>query len=91
MGYLTGKKPPFLIMHGSADTLVSPQQSAQLYTALKKAGAPVEYLLVDGEEHGDIHWFQPEIINKVVTWFSQKLGKPTPKEPRGKASANDQL
>ncbi len=91
MGYLTGKKPPFLIMHGSADTLVSPQQSAQLYTALKKAGDPVEYVLVDGAEHGDIHWFQPAIINKVVTWFSQKLGKPTPKEPRGKASANDQL
>lgn len=31
MGHLNGKKPPFLIMHGSADTLVSPEQSAQLY------------------------------------------------------------
>ncbi|MGL5286079.1 MAG: alpha/beta hydrolase fold domain-containing protein, partial [Aeromonas sp.] len=30
MGHISGHEPPFLIMHGSADTLVSPKQSAQL-------------------------------------------------------------
>lgn len=91
MGHLNGKKPPFLIMHGSADTLVSPEQSAQLYQALKKAGDPAEYVLVEGAEHGDIHWFQPEVIHRVVSWFTQTLGKPTAENSKGKPSANANL
>ena len=52
MGHISGKKPPFLIMHGSADTLVSPVQSQQLYRALKKEGNPADYVLLAGAEHG---------------------------------------
>ncbi|WP_143233165.1 alpha/beta hydrolase, partial [Aeromonas sp. RU39B] len=77
MGHISGHEPPFLIMHGSADTLVSPKQSAQLYDALKAKHDKVEYVLVQGAEHGDIHWYQPQIIERVVNWFKQTLGAPT--------------
>ncbi|SIR67338.1 Prolyl oligopeptidase family protein, partial [Aeromonas sp. RU39B] len=77
MGHISGHEPPFLIMHGSADTLVSPKQSAQLYDALKAKHDKVEYVLVEGAEHGDIHWYQPQIIERVVNWFKQTLGAPT--------------
>ena len=76
MGHISGKKPPFLIMHGSADTLVSPVQSKQLYDALKKEGNPAEYVLLEGAEHGDDSWYQKPVIDRVVSWFKTTLGAP---------------
>ncbi|ECI0411842.1 alpha/beta hydrolase [Salmonella enterica subsp. salamae] len=76
MGHLKGQKPPFLIMHGSADTLVSPVQSEQLYKALKKQGNQVDYLLLEGAGHGDIYWYQKPVIDRVVNWFKATLGTP---------------
>ena len=63
-------------MHGSNDTLVSPEQSANLYNALKKAGDRAEYVLIEGAEHGDYRWYQPGVITKVTHWFRQALGGP---------------
>lgn len=76
MGHVNGKKPPFLIMHGSTDTLVSPQQSAQLYKALKEEGNKADYVLLEGAEHGDDHWYQQPVIDRVVSWFKATLGEP---------------
>ncbi|MGC8400109.1 alpha/beta hydrolase fold domain-containing protein [Enterobacter mori] len=85
IGHLSGRKPPFLIMHGSKDSLVSPEQSAQLYDALRKSGARADYVLVNGAEHGDYHWYQPVVINRVVDWFRQTLG--TSEKQSGKSTA----
>ena len=76
LGHIDGSEPPFLVMHGSGDTLVSPMQSAHLYEALKNAGVDVEYVLLEGAGHGDLPWFQKPVINRVVTFFEQKLGSP---------------
>ncbi|MGJ7578915.1 alpha/beta hydrolase fold domain-containing protein [Variovorax sp. RHLX14] len=76
MGHVKGKKPPFLIMHGSADALVSPRQSARLYEALKAEGNTVEYVLVEGAGHGDLRWYQAPVVERVVNWFRQSLGEP---------------
>ncbi len=76
IGHMKGVKPPFLIMHGSKDTLVSPEQSAKLFRMLKKNGDNAEYVLVEGAEHGDNTWYQPIIINRVVEWFTKNLGTP---------------
>lgn len=76
MGHVQGKKPPFLIMHGTADVLVSPIQSRHLYDALRAGGNDAELILVDGAGHGDIHWYQTPVIDRVVTWFKKTLGAP---------------
>jgi acetyl esterase/lipase len=76
MGHLQGKKPPFLIFHGSADTHVSPVQSAQLYAGLIAGGNQASYVLVEGANHGDLSWFQKPIIERVVLWYRQVLGAP---------------
>ena len=47
MGHIRKGLPPFLIMHGTADALVSPVQSRQLYDALKKADNDVSYVEVE--------------------------------------------
>jgi acetyl esterase/lipase len=43
--------PPVLLMHGAADDLVPPAQSARLAEALTAVGAPVELDLVSGATH----------------------------------------
>ena len=73
LGHVKADMPPFLIMHGSADKLVSPVQSEQLYNALTKKGNNVDYIVVEGAGHGDLYWYQPTIINKVVSWFKENL------------------
>lgn len=86
MGHMQGKKPPFLIMHGTADTLVSPMQSRHLYDALKAGGNKAELILVDGAGHGDVYWYQTPIIDRVVTWFKKTLGGPIkgPAKPKAR-------
>ncbi len=91
MGHVKGHKPPFLIMHGTADTLVSPVQSYQLAKALKKEGNKVEYVLLDGAEHGDIHWFQKPVTKKVVDWFKATLGAPVKNKAVTKKDKNSTL
>jgi acetyl esterase/lipase len=76
MGHVDGSEPPFLLMHGDKDPLVSPVQSAQLYKKLKENKVDAEYIMLRGAGHGDVNWFQPNVINTVVTWFKQKLGEP---------------
>ena len=68
LGHIKKNLPPFLIMHGTEDKLVSPVQSEQLYEALKQNGNRVTYVKVEGAAHGDTVWFQKPIIDKVVTW-----------------------
>jgi len=86
VGHLEGPKPPFLIMHGSKDTLVSPEQSAKLYDALKKVGSRADYLLVKDAEHGDASWYQPAVTSRITAWFRQVLGGPV---ENTKQSASD--
>ncbi|SLM61953.1 MULTISPECIES: alpha/beta hydrolase [Dickeya] len=76
MGHIKGNEPPFLIMHGSDDTHVSPWQSEQLYKALKAKGDKADYVVVAGAQHGDLTWFQKPIIDRVVSWFKAQLGEP---------------
>lgn len=65
--------PAFLLMHGTNDKLVSIVQSEQLYKALLDKKNEVEFVVVEGAGHGDISWYQDEVINKVVSWFKQNL------------------
>lgn len=90
MGHVEGKKPPFLIMHGTADTLVSPAQSAHLYEALKAGRNNVDYVLVEGAGHGDLYWYQAPVIERVVAWFTQALGEPIA-EPAKSAGPDSRL
>jgi acetyl esterase/lipase len=51
MTYVGKDAPPFLIMHGLADSSVPHAQSVMLYDALKAAGDDVTLRLVDGLPH----------------------------------------
>lgn len=67
-------KTPLLLLHGNKDTNVPIGESIQMYNALKILGRPVEFIIVDGENHGiseynkRIKWHQT-----MSAWFSKWL------------------
>ena len=50
--WATPDDPPFLIMHGTADALVSYKQSVLMAAALERVRVPVELVLIEDGEHG---------------------------------------
>ena len=76
IGHVDGTEPPFLLLHGSNDRLVSPMQSAHLFEALKAKKVDAQYVLVEGAQHGDLPWYQAPLIERVVSFFKAKLGEP---------------
>lgn len=83
LGHDDGSEPPFLILHGALDPLVSPTQSAKLFRALKAKNVDAEYVLVDNAQHGDLPWFQKPVIERVVNWFVKVLKPVKAEEAEG--------
>ena len=73
MGYLKTGLPPFLIMHGTNDQMVSIMQSEHLYDGLKALRVPVDYYQLKDAGHGDDPWFQQPVIELIVNWFRKQL------------------
>lgn len=73
IGHVDGTEPPFLLMHGSGDKVVSPLQSKKMFEALQNKKVEAEYVLVRGAEHGDLPWYQPGVISRVVNFFDRQL------------------
>ena len=73
IGHVDGMEPPFLLMHGSGDKVVSPLQSKKMFEALQNKKVEAEYVLVRGAEHGDLPWYQPGVISRVVNFFDRHL------------------
>lgn len=73
IGHVDGTEPPFLLMHGSGDKVVSPLQSKKMFEVLQNKKVEAEYVLVRGAEHGDLPWYQPSVISRVVNFFDRYL------------------
>lgn len=64
--------PPFLILHGDADSLVSSAQSEALFQKLKNTGCSVSYRLYSGEEHG-LRGVKAEVDAEITRFFKKWL------------------
>lgn len=62
-------RAPFLMMHGSADTTVRPEQSASLKAALDAGRVPNERHVFEGEGHGIDRTRRDEVFRRVREWF----------------------
>lgn len=70
--------PPFLFIHGTADTLVPFEQSSRMCERMKSAGASCEVYPVPGAGHG-IRWWEsgPNATaykRRMVGWLKAQLG-----------------
>ena len=67
--------PPFLLLHGTNDSLVPYQQMESLYIRLTNAGANVKAYYVDGAEHEGNFW-SPEVRRAIHDELLQQLHWP---------------
>ena len=75
--------PPFLLFHGSADTLVSPSQTLLLHEALLADGVESTRYVLTGAGHGDLGflgdqeavlpWTSRETMDLIVEFLDRKL------------------
>ncbi len=65
--------PPFLILHGSADPIVPPQQSQLLHDALRKAGIESSLHFLPGAKHGGPEFMAPDVQKIVAEFFAKHL------------------
>ena len=88
--YVTKDSAPFLIMHGDQDNVVPLGQSEELATALKKVGAEVHFVVIEGNGHGGPGFGSPDRRRLIEDFFARHLGKvravpkadlPHPKNP----------
>jgi dipeptidyl aminopeptidase/acylaminoacyl peptidase len=71
---------PILVMHGAVDERVHPEQSLELYQALKLQGVPTGLVIYPREPHGlRERAHQLDFMRRVIQWFDQhvKRGEPT--------------
>jgi acetyl esterase/lipase len=82
--HVSATAPPFLIMHGNKDRLVSPSQTLMLHTALLSAGAHSTRYVLDGADHGDLAfmgdeksglpWSAKETMDIIVDFLTRAPG-----------------
>ena len=63
--------PPFLMFHGLADGIVSCEGSRALHDALAARGNAVDLCLIEGANHGDCHFIQPQIKDRVIEFLKR--------------------
>lgn len=73
ISYISDKTPPFLLMHGDADTVVSPSQTEILRAALAQHNVEAQRYVVKGAGHGGALWIQPEIMKLIIDFFDAHL------------------
>jgi len=71
--YITEKTPPFLILHGDADTQVPLGQSELLYETLDAAGVYTDLYVFPKAEHGDSPFVQQETKQIILDFLNKVL------------------
>ena len=71
--YVDKNDPPFLIIHGEKDDLVSPKQSQLLSSWLNVAGVKNELIIVKDAPHFGEMFDADEIRIKVLDFLKKKL------------------
>jgi dipeptidyl aminopeptidase/acylaminoacyl peptidase len=74
LAWIDNAQTATLIVHGTADERVNPEQSLELYTALRLRGVPSELVLYPREPHGLLERaHQIDFAERVVRWFETYL------------------
>lgn len=71
--YVDKNDPPFLIIHGEKDDMVSPNQSRLLSAWLNVSGVQNELIIVKDAPHFGVMFDTDEVRNKVITFLKMQL------------------
>ncbi|MGZ5247417.1 MAG: alpha/beta hydrolase fold domain-containing protein [Flavitalea sp.] len=73
VNYVNKNDPPFLIIHGEKDDMVSPKQSMLLSSWMNIAGVPNELVIVKDAPHYGEMFDTDEVRNKVIGFLKKHL------------------
>lgn len=65
--------PPVLMMHGTADDTVAPNQSIQLYKKLKEEEKDATFYLVEGADHGHPYFWCEPTLSLIEQFFKKHM------------------
>lgn len=71
--HINPKCADFLILHGTADPVVSPGMSEDFYEKLQAAGISSDLYLLKNGEHGSPEFFQPMVKEIMLEWLGKHL------------------
>ncbi|PHS68083.1 MAG: peptidase [Flavobacterium sp.] len=80
------KTTPMLLLHGTSDWRVIPEQSIKMVLELQKYKVPYRLIMFEGGDHG-LSEFKQEVNDQVKAWFDKflKNNQPLPNlEPHGR-------
>jgi acetyl esterase/lipase len=77
VSYATAPAPPFLLIHGTCDTLIPFEQSERLAELLRAGGNHVELVPVPGADHIFLNADIEPIVSRSVTFLAHHLAVPT--------------
>jgi acetyl esterase/lipase len=73
--HLGAGDPPALLLHGNQDRQMPVNQTLELEAAYRRAGLPVEMMIVDGAGHGDKVFMGGEPAERAVAFLQRTLGR----------------
>lgn len=73
LNYISKNSAPMLLMHGTADNIVSPAQTDLLFQALKAHGVDSERYIVPNANHADDYWQQEEVFDVITDFLIRRL------------------
>lgn len=73
INYVNKNSAPMLLMHGTADDVVSPAQTDLLFQALKSCGVEAERYIIPNAGHSDDYWQQDEVFDIITEFLSAHL------------------
>ena len=68
--YASEDDPPIILFHGTADQIVNPEQSKELYDSLMKYNVVTELVSVSGGTHGGNEMYVSENLDKAVSFLN---------------------
>lgn len=74
INYISETTPPFLVIHGNADSVVPFCQSVYFSEKLKKAGKLYDFIEVENGEHGPVT-FNDDTFKAMVDFFQTQANK----------------
>ncbi len=74
--YVTPDAPPLLVMHGTADELVLPNQAERIVEAYDKVGLTARLILLEGAGHGDGRFFRGEPMQAAIDFLKEVFPEP---------------
>lgn len=71
--FIDAKTPPFLIIHGTCDHVVSCKESEYLYESLITSQVPADLCLIEGAEHADSPIYQTAVKDKIIQFIRSAI------------------